>query len=107
MITRVAREVFRRSRLTAIMRLSPACSSMLHTPQTVKVNDFRDFSVFSKSPDYNSDAQQMDLQTFESLCSDTLESLTDYFEEVVEADPKLAKADVAYSVRSPINRVNI
>ena len=40
----------------------------------------------------------MDLVTFESVCGDTIESLTDYFEELVEADPKLAKADIAYSV---------
>lgn len=98
MITRVAREVFKRSRLTSILSLSPAYASVLHTPLTVKIQRIQDFSVFSKSPDYNIDAQQMDLQTFESLCSGTLESLTDYFEEVVESDPKLGNADVAYSV---------
>lgn len=40
----------------------------------------------------------MDLVTFESLSSVALESLTDYFEELVESDPKFATADVAYSV---------
>lgn len=40
----------------------------------------------------------MDLMAYESLSSETLESLTDYFEEIVDADPKLANADVAYSV---------
>lgn len=42
----------------------------------------------------------MDLAAYELLSSETLESLTDYFEEIVDADPKLAKADVAYSVSS-------
>lgn len=40
----------------------------------------------------------MDQVTFEALCAETIESLTDYFEEIVDADPTLATADVAYSV---------
>lgn len=40
----------------------------------------------------------MDLVTFEAKSTETLEALTDYFDELVESDPKLAKADVAYSV---------
>lgn len=42
----------------------------------------------------------MDLVTFESSCNDTLESLTDYFEELVETDPNLQNADIGYSVSS-------
>lgn len=55
-------------------------------------------SKFSKSPDYVADNQLMDIAVFEPLCVETLEALTDYFEEVVEADEKLSKGDVAYSV---------
>lgn len=54
--------------------------------------------MFSKSPDY-SETPLMDLVMFESLSSETLESLTDYFEEIVETDPKLKSADIEYSVR--------
>jgi hypothetical protein len=54
-------------------------------------------SVFSKSPEY-SDVAQMDLVKFEQLCGTAIDSLTEYFEEVIDSDPTLKKADVAYSV---------
>lgn len=63
------------------------------------ISQRRNFSVFSKSPEY-SEAPLMDLVTFESSCNDTLESLTDYFEELVETDPNLQNADIGYSVSS-------
>jgi hypothetical protein len=67
-------------------------------PQKSEFHNFhRNFSVFSKSPDY-SEVPLMDLMTFEAVCAETIESLTDYFEEIVEADPKLQNADIAYSV---------
>jgi frataxin len=67
--------------------------------QNVKISVARNFSsVFSKSPEY-SEAPVVDIATFEPLCAATLESLTDYFEEIVEADERLVNADVSYSVR--------
>lgn len=42
----------------------------------------------------------MDQVTFESLCGETIESITEYFEELVDADPTHGSADVAYSVSS-------
>jgi hypothetical protein len=98
MFPRVTREVLRRSRLFAVPRISPACSSINSLQPSHEFRNRRVFSVFSKSPEYSSDAPLMDLLKFEGLCSETLESLTDYFEEVVESDPKLSNADVAYSV---------
>lgn len=40
----------------------------------------------------------MDLLAFENVCSETLESLCEYFEEVVESDPKLSNPDITFSV---------
>jgi len=42
---------------------------------------------------------QIDLNTFDNVCTDTLESLCDYFEELCETTPHLKSADVTYSVR--------
>lgn len=59
----------------------------------------RPCSVFSKSPEY-SHVAQMDLTKFESECKRTLESLTEYFDEIVENEANLVGSDVAYSVSS-------
>lgn len=37
---------------------------------------------------------------FEKACNETLESLTEYFEHIVEESDNLKSADVAYSVRN-------
>jgi hypothetical protein len=58
-------------------------------------------SVFSKSPEY-SDVAQMDLMKFEQVCGTALDSLTDYFEEVIDSDPTLKNSDVSYSVSCQI-----
>lgn len=41
----------------------------------------------------------LDIATFEKLCDETLDSLTEYFEELVEAATHLQAADVSYGVR--------
>lgn len=41
---------------------------------------------------------EIDPAVFEEICSETLESLCDYFEEIVESDPNLKGADITYSV---------
>lgn len=101
-ITRLSRAVIR--------HLGPAVSFRIaaNSPTLVKLiknEEFsstrRNFSVFSKSPDY-SEAPLVDLVTFEASCNETIEALTDYFEELVEADSKFANADVAYSVRESL-----
>uniref|UniRef100_A0AAG5D1B5 ferroxidase n=1 Tax=Anopheles atroparvus TaxID=41427 RepID=A0AAG5D1B5_ANOAO len=38
----------------------------------------------------------IDSVTFETVCSDTLESLCDYFEELIDATPALKSADVTF-----------
>lgn len=97
-ITRLARDVIRCTRYTrflSIRSLSQLSPAVFRLRDGYRNN--RNFSVFSKSPDY-SEVPLMDSVTFESLSSETLESLTDYFEELVEADPKLKTADIEYSV---------
>ena len=100
-ITRFSKDILRFSKLTCLKRLSVLTPAVLRLQQNVNFATRRRFSVFSKSPEY-SEVPLMDLVTFESVCGDTIESLTDYFEELVEADPKLAKADIAYSVSQEI-----
>lgn len=41
----------------------------------------------------------LDLVIYESVCSDTLEGLCEYFDDLVESTPHLKSADVNYSVR--------
>ena len=96
-ITRCVRVFNRFSRLPFMLKTSKISSTILQNKQTLILSQ-RFCSKFSKSPDYVADNQLMDVAIFEPLCLETLEALTDYFEEVVEADEKLAKGDVAYSV---------
>lgn len=41
----------------------------------------------------------LDLVTYETVSGDTLESLWEYFEDLVESSPHLRNADINYSVR--------
>lgn len=41
----------------------------------------------------------LDLVIYEAACSDTLEGLCEYFDDLVESTPHLKSADVNYSVR--------
>lgn len=43
-------------------------------------------------------SSQLDLVTFETVCSDTLEALCEYFDDLVEGTPHLQSADVGFSV---------
>lgn len=43
-------------------------------------------------------SEQIDASLFEKVCEETLESLTEYFEEIIESCPHLISADVSYSV---------
>lgn len=41
----------------------------------------------------------VDVNTFERVCEETLDSLSEYFEELIESAPHLESADVSYGVR--------
>lgn len=43
----------------------------------------------------------LDLVVYEAVCSDTLEGLCEYFDDLIESTPHLKSADVNYSVRKP------
>lgn len=45
----------------------------------------------------NNIPEKLDRLKFEQLCSETLTSLADYFEELVESSPHLKNSDVSYS----------
>lgn len=96
-ITRCVRVLNRFTRVPFMLKTSKISSTILQNKQNSILSQ-RFCSKFSKSPDYVADSQLMDIAIFEPLCMETLEALTDYFDEVVEADEKLAKGDVAYSV---------
>lgn len=48
----------------------------------------------------------LDIATFEKVCDETLDSLTEYFEELVEAATHLKAADVYYGVSRFTLRTN-
>lgn len=101
-ITRHSRSLFRFLRIPATFRTTRTTVTLLNNTKFHQIKEIRNFSsVFSKSPDYN-DQQQMDLAVFEPVCTATLDALTEYFEEIVEADEKLTNGDVAYSVKIKI-----
>lgn len=97
---RFSKDVLKYTRQLTARRAYTARAFLTHQPQKVQFyNDRRKFSVFSKSPDY-SEVPLMDLLTYEAISSETLEALTDCFEELVEADSKFSNGDVAYAVSS-------
>lgn len=51
----------------------------------------------SASSDYPQ-AENVDPLVFEEICNETLESLCDYFEELLDQNPSIKGADVTYSV---------
>ena len=98
--TRSTRQIFKLIRLTSARNNVSNITDIVKLRQTLKnsnVISSRYFSQFSKSPDY-SEVPLLDLATYENVSSVTLESLCDYFEGLVEADPKLQSADIEYSV---------
>lgn len=46
----------------------------------------------------NPQAEYVDPVVFEEVCNETLESLCDYFEELLDQNPTIKGADVTYSV---------
>lgn len=99
-ITQQSRMIIRNLKVLRVVQIPRTCPAIVKRQQKFTFNfPTRNFcSVFSKSPDYLQDSQLLDLKIFDPICSQTLESLTDYFEEIVEADSKFQSADVNYSV---------
>lgn len=105
-ITQQSRMLIRNYKILRFVQISRTCSQILKSYPKVVIS--RNFcSVFSKSPDYTQDGQLIDISTFEPICTQTLEALTDYFEEIVDADGKLINGDVSYSVSKTCESQNI
>lgn len=101
---RFSKDIIKCKRVLSVRQISARVPSVFQCASKVSFhNERRNFSVFSKSPDYNSEAPLMDLVLYEAESSEALEALTDYFEELVDADPKHNKADIAYSVSFTIS----
>ncbi|KAG7308262.1 hypothetical protein JYU34_006941 [Plutella xylostella] len=56
----------------------------------------RNYSV-NKNDNPETQATEVDHVVFEQICNETLESLCDYFEELVESAPHLKGADITFS----------
>ncbi|XP_017769024.1 PREDICTED: frataxin, mitochondrial [Nicrophorus vespilloides] len=68
---------------------SPMATEVLFIPKSPKINSITDTRFYCVTV-------EVDPNTFEKACEETLESLTDYFEEIVEQS-NLNDADVSYS----------
>lgn len=77
--------------------------SQNHDLQNSKIPQTR-FFIGTRYCQYNTGAPlEIDGLFFEKVCEETLQSLTDFFEELVERNDKLESADISYSVRIYIN----
>lgn len=58
------------------------------------------FREYSSNPtsDHQPQATEVDPLVYDQICSETLESLSDYFEELVESSSIFKGADITYSV---------
>lgn len=54
-------------------------------------------------PSNNLDEVLVDSNTYEIVCNETLEALSDYFDEVLESNPALKDADIIYGVSFLVN----
>lgn len=62
---------------------------------TTKPGVYTQLRLYSNGP--NSD-ESFNQATYEHVCSETLEGLNEYFEELVESAPEFKEADVTYGV---------
>ncbi|XP_035792006.1 frataxin homolog, mitochondrial-like [Anopheles albimanus] len=77
-----------------------ASTKMLHTVHLTRNNGIAGYRLLRSMSSHETTATttpSIDPVTFEAVCSETLESLCDYFEELVEETSSLTQADVMYS----------
>lgn len=81
--------------------------SSISTLQNIKINNHNQKKIqnfvnnkeFSTLPPIDPIGKGiLDVNTFEVVCSDTIESLCDYFEELVESSTHLQNSDITYGV---------
>lgn len=93
------RNIFRTSRWLVRKQINICPHLMLRYYPSVcniRTNEpvFRQYSSNSTTDSL----EVVDQVTFEEICNETLESLCDYFEELIEQSPNLKGADVMFSV---------
>ncbi|KAI5646576.1 frataxin-like domain-containing protein [Phthorimaea operculella] len=92
-IIRTSRGLVRRNKL--INSLTPATTTFTRlNPCVCNTVINRTFSTPSDNPQ---SSDHIEPAVFEEICTETLESLCEYFEELVDDDPNLKGADVTYS----------
>lgn len=74
---------------------STKCIGIIKFKQLCMASNARYFSQTSTT---SSDENQLTALKFEHFCAETLESLYDYFDELVESNSNLASTDVIYKV---------
>ncbi|PZC74926.1 hypothetical protein B5X24_HaOG207031 [Helicoverpa armigera] len=92
------RNIFRTSRWLARRQINSVVPVLVrHSPSISQnvpsLSIARQFSSNPSAPQVS----EVDPAVFEEICNETLESLCDYFEELVDASPNLKGADVTFS----------
>ncbi|KAJ8733156.1 hypothetical protein PYW08_001454 [Mythimna loreyi] len=92
------RNILRTSRCLARRQINSVTPVLLrHYPRlsstVTKLPFNRQFSSNPTTPEVS----DVDQAIFEEICNETLESLCEYFEEIVDASPNLKGADVTFS----------
>lgn len=78
-------------------RLPQSCAGIITSRHTLPVR--AGLSSFAGAPPEDPfGSALLDLVTYEAVCSDTLESLCEYFDHLVETAPHLKYADITFSV---------
>ncbi|XP_072939618.1 frataxin homolog, mitochondrial [Epargyreus clarus] len=95
------RNILRTSRwlaLRKINRTAPVITRQYALVKSLNCSLIRPYSCrFSTASDSTQSSEHIELPVYEEICNETLESLCDYFEEIVDQTPHLKGADVVYS----------
>ncbi|KRT82885.1 hypothetical protein AMK59_4180, partial [Oryctes borbonicus] len=93
-----------RSYITKTSKINSANNVITRFPIATKLSDQRKFTisynarfVSGYSTSTTPEIQPVDSLKFEKVCEETLESLSEYFEELIEDSDHLKLADVSYS----------
>lgn len=95
---RISRQnkIINHNQLRYFLTYQPVLIKKLHSLRLPESNSPQLFSTQV----INSD--EVDPLLYEKVCEETLESLSDYFEQLVEESSNLDTADVSYSVSYPL-----
>lgn len=82
------------SQFNSLNRIFPGVCSNVSYQYVFNCNHYRKINYSTINEE-----KLVDSVVFEQVCEETLESLSDYFEELLEKTNNLPAADVSYSVR--------